>query len=172
MPKSPSSFVSSGLLRPLLPVALALLLGACASLQPVVPGATREEAIGRYGTPSAVVPLPGGGSRLQYSVQPEGRTAVMVDLDASGRVVETRQMLSPAGFARVVPGRWTRDDVFREFGQPKSIDHVYSWDGDIIAYRWLDIDEPMFFWVYVDPAGVVRKTGVGPDLDRMVDIRR
>ncbi|RYX96605.1 MAG: hypothetical protein EOO28_06730 [Comamonadaceae bacterium] len=168
----PSSFRKSRLLAPIACVALALLLGACASLQPVAPGATREQAIARHGQPSDVVALPNAGSRLQYSVQPEGRTAVMVDLDAAGRVVETRQMLSPAGFARVVPGQWKREDVFREFGRPKSVDHVYSWNGDIMTYRWLSIDEPMFFWVYVDPNGVVQKTGVGPDLERFLDFQR
>ncbi|RZJ20544.1 MAG: hypothetical protein EOO54_13170 [Haliea sp.] len=147
----------------------ALTLAGCAAT--VSPGASRDEAVSRHGRPSAVIALPGGGSRLQYSTQPEGRTAWMVDLDAAGRVVETRQMLSRAGFARVVPGRWTRDDVYREFGTPKSIDHVYSWTGDIMTYRWLDIDERMFFWVYLDPAGVVQKTGVGPDLDRMLELR-
>ena len=171
MPNPVQRLVSANPLRALLPIALALLLGACASMQPIEPGATREEAISRYGKPSAVVPLPNGGSRLQYSVQPEGRTAWMVDLDASGRVVEARQMLSRRGFDRVKPGQWTREDVYREFGQPKSIDHVYSWNGDIITYRWLDIDERMFFWVYLDPAGVVQKTGVGPDLERLFEIK-
>ncbi|MDO9403066.1 MAG: hypothetical protein Q7T87_03445 [Polaromonas sp.] len=147
---------------------VALTLAGCAVTVP--PGASREEAIARHGRPSAVVALPGGGSRLQYAVQPEGKTAWMVDLDASGRVVETRQMLSPSGFTRVVPGRWTRQDAYNEFGPPATIDHVYSWTGDILTYRWMDFSQqPMLFWIYLDPNNVVQKTGQGMDFRRIID---
>ena len=143
--------------------ATALILGGCA-VQSVLPGATREEVMARYGAPSMVVPL-ASGTRLQYSRQPAGQTAVMVDLDAAGRVVSVRQVLNPADFSRVVVDQWTRADAEREFGRPASIDHVGTWSGDILTYRWRDAANfDMYFWVYLDAGNVVRRTGQGMEI--------
>ena len=136
------------------------LLSAGCAVQNIQPGATREEVISRYGQPSNVVSL-ASGTRLQYSRQPAGQYALMVDLDAANRVISVRQVLNPADFARVVPGQWSRQDVEREFGRPASMGRVGSWAGDIMTYRWLDVDQPMYFWVYLDAANIVRRTGQG-----------
>lgn len=144
--------------KPVLSVAAGLLLTACAVFSPVQPGMTRAEVLSRLGTPTAVVALP-TGERLQYSGQPLGQTATMVDLDASGHVLRARQVLTAAEFARIQPG-WSRADVLREFGHPAKIDRVYSWDGDVWTYRWR-ADGDMFYWVYFDPAGKVARTQQG-----------
>lgn len=134
------------------------LLAGCAS-QAVAPGMSRDEVVARLGQPSKVIPL-GAGERLQYSRQPAGQWAMMVDLDASGRVLQARQVLKAAEFARIEPGKWTRDDVEREFGRPAKIDRVTSWNGDVWTYRWTD-GHDMFYWVYLDQSGVVRRTQQG-----------
>lgn len=142
-------------------IAAALLLTACASFDPPAPGATREEVLRRYGQPTRIVPL-AGGTRLQYSQQPAGQHSTMVDLDAAGKFVSARQVLRLSEFNKIpVDGRWTREDAEREFGPPASVDHVANWDGDILAYRWLDNVQPMLFWVYLDRQNVVRRTGQG-----------
>ena len=133
-------------------------LAGCA-VKPIE-GASREEVIARYGQPTRVVPL-ATGTRLQYSLQPAGQYATMVDLDASQRVVSARQVLNPAEFARVEPGKWTREDVEREFGRPAWVDRVASWPGDVMTYRWRDVSQPMFFYVYLDTANRVQRTGQG-----------
>jgi hypothetical protein len=138
----------------------ALLLSACA-VQQVQLGASREEVISRYGKPSATVVMPSGTTRLQYSLQPAGQSAVMVDLDAAGRVVAAGEALNPAGFAQVEIGKWTRADAERAFGPPAWVDRVYSWPGDILNYRWRDTNSDMFFWVYLDDKGVVQRIGQG-----------
>ncbi len=134
------------------------LLAGCAS-EALVPGMSRDEVVARLGQPAKVIPL-GTGQRLQYSRQPAGQWAMMVDLDASGKVVQARQVLKAAEFARIAPGLWTRDDVEREFGRPARIDRVASWTGDVWTYRWTD-GHDMFYWVYMDPGGVVRRTQQG-----------
>ena len=146
-------------------IAAALLtLAAGCAVQSVQPGATREEVMARYGAPSMVVPL-ASGTRLQYSRQPAGQTATMVDLDAAGRVVSVRQVLNPADFSRVVVDQWTRADTEREFGRPASIDRIGTWSGDILTYRWRDAASfDMYFWVYLDASNVVRRTGQGMDI--------
>ncbi len=140
-------------------------LSGCAfnPLYSVTPGLTREEVVSRMGTPSAVVPLD-KGTRLQYSRQPSGRYVYMVDLDDSGRVRSIRQVLNAQDFARIELGKWTQQDVLREFGPPTTIDHVASWKGDIMTYKWFDVQN-MFYWVYLDGNGVVQRAHPGLEDD-------
>jgi len=149
-----------------LALACALVLAGCAhpwNTVDIAPGTSREQVIARAGQPVRVLPLAGGGQRLQYTLQPLGRYAFMVDLDAAGRVVSARQVLTQASFERIEPGRWSRDDVEREFGPPAMVDHVASFQGDVLTYRWAERNEPMFYYVYVDPHGVVQRAHPGMD---------
>ena len=142
--------------------AAVLLITGCAFTS-ITPGTSREEVLARYGKPTRVVPL-STGTRLQYSGQPQGRFANMVDLDNAGKVVSARQVLTPAEFSKIQPGQWSRLDLEREFGRPASIDHVASWKGDIMTYRWLENNVNMFFWAYLDGNNVVQRTGQGIEL--------
>ncbi|MGB4115512.1 MAG: hypothetical protein WBK51_03080 [Polaromonas sp.] len=139
----------------------ALLLSGCAVIQ-VKPGTPRADVLAQYGQPSREVPLP-NGSRLQYSYQPAGQQAVMVDLDVAGRVVSSRQVLQSTEFARIGINQWNRADVEREFGQSATIDRVASWPGDIMTYHWKDASQDMYFYVYLDSANIVQRTGQGMD---------
>jgi len=140
----------------------ALLMAGCA-VTAVRPGMSREEVIAHYGTPSRVLPL-GTGTRLQYSAQPAGQTAVMVDLDAAGKLVAARQVLTLDEFSKIEVGKWRREDVEREFGRPATVDRVGSWHGDVMTYRWLDLDVSKYFWVYLDAGNVVRRTSQGMEI--------
>lgn len=137
-------------------------VSACtfAPITSLPPGTTQQEVLSRYGKPDAIVALP-GGNRMQYSLLPAGQTAVMVDLNAEGKVVAARQVLNINDFARVVPGQWTRRDTLREFGRPSSVERVANWAGDILVYRWLNVFDPMLFHVYLDANQVVQQTGTG-----------
>ena len=140
-------------------LALCALASGCA-MQQVEPGASRQEVVSRYGTPSRVVAL-ANGTRMQYSRQPAGQSAAMVDLDTTGRVTSVREMLNPAGFAAVVIGQFTREDTERTLGRPAMVDRVASWPGDILTYRWRDSDQDMFYWFYLDADQVVQRTSQG-----------
>ncbi len=133
------------------------------------PGTPRDVVINRLGPPTRVVALPASGQqRLQYSLQPFGQQAVMIDLDASGKVVRSRQVLTATEFNRIQAGQWTRADVEREFGPPALVDRVVSWDGPIMTYRWSDGSD-MFYWVYLDPGGVVQRAHPGMELKNAPD---
>ena len=154
----------------------ALLLAACASpfgAANIAPGTPRDDVLARMGQPSRVVPLPNGAHRLQYSLQPAGQYAWMVDLDAAGRVMSARQVLVEHEFNRIVPGQWTRADVEREFGPPARVDGVASWNGPVMTYRWRDLQgADMFYWVYLDQQGIVRRAHPGMEFrDRFFDFR-
>lgn len=139
----------------------ALLLSGCA-VERILPGTPRAEVLAKYGQPTREVPL-STGSRLQYSYQPSGQQAVMVDLDATDRVVSSRQVLQSAEFARIGINQWSRADVEREFGPSATIDRVANWPGDIMTYHWKDASQDMYFYVYLDRASIVQKTGQGMD---------
>ena len=142
---------------------LAVLLTACAgnpfNAYSVQPGTARDAVIARLGQPTRVVRL-AAGERLQYSLQPFGQSAWMIDLDASGRVVRSRQVLTATEFNRIEVGKWTRDDVEREFGRPARVDGVVSWNGPIMTYRWNDGSD-MFYYVYLDRRNVVQRAHPG-----------
>lgn len=144
--------------------AVALALSACvghpSGASRLEVGQSREAVLARLGPPQALVRLPDGGERLQYSLQPSGQQAWMVDLDSVGKVVRSRQALDLANFSRIEPGRWTRDDVEREFGPPARIDRVSSWSGPIMTYRWND-GADMFYWVYLDHDNRVQRAHPG-----------
>jgi len=148
-------------LKTLLLAFAALCLGGCAvfPISSVKPGMSREEVVATMGPPGAVVDLR-PGTRLQYSGQPGGQFAFMVDLDAAGRVGSVRQVLTEKDFGRITPGKWTQADVLREFGRPALIERVASWKGDILTYRWYGLQD-MFYWVYLDGGRVVQKAHAG-----------
>jgi hypothetical protein len=146
-------------------IGIAALLFGCA-VNPlggynVAAGTTREAVVARLGPPTRAVRL-ASGERLQYSLQPSGQYAWMVDLDASGKVVRTRQVLNATDFNRIETGTWTREDVEREFGPPAQIERVVSWSGPIMTYRWLDVSHTdMFYWVYLDERNIVQRAHPG-----------
>ena len=147
---------------------LALLLAGCAGFPlggyEIAPGTPREAVLARSGRPTGVVPLPGGGERLQYSLQPVRQEAWMVDVDASGKVVRAYQALTFENFNRIQPG-WTVADVEREFGPPARVEGVMSWRGPIWTYRWRDIaNADMFYFVYFDERGIVGRAHQGMEL--------
>jgi hypothetical protein len=141
---------------------LSLVLLACLGCA-VKPGMTREEVIATLGRPTAERER-NGVRRLQYSMQPMGQSVVMVDLTPDGRVQQSREVMNLAEFSTIdVSGNSTRDDILWAFGPPARVDHVASWLGDIWAYRWRE-SQDMWFWVYFDNNGRVRRTQQGLDL--------
>ncbi len=154
-------------MRKLFSIFLVALLAGCAS-NPFAgynfqPGTPRQTVIQQLGQPHRVVRLP-TGERLQYSNQPLGQSAWMVDLDAAGNVVQARQVLTENDFSRIEVGKWTREDVEREFGRPAWVDGVASWNGPIMNYRWRHGNgADMFYWVYLDAQNVVRRAHPGMD---------
>jgi hypothetical protein len=146
----------------------AVLLAACVS-QPwnvmnIQPGASKADVLATAGQPVRTYPRPEGGERLQYTLQPMGQYAFVVDLDANGRVVDSGQMLTEANFNKIEPGKWTVKDVEYDFGPPALVDHVASWNGPIYTYRWKAADANMFYWVYFTPEGVVGRAHQGMEM--------
>jgi len=145
-----------------LALAAAALLAACASEPTRTPlGLSRAETLQRLGTPSATYPL-ASGERLQYSRAPMGFEVTNVDLDASGHVASVVQEMDERLFSRTIQiNQWRQDDVLRTYGRPYEITRVASFDGTVWSWRYLQINNPRFLYIYLDPQGVVRRYHVG-----------
>ena len=158
--------------RPRIACSLALaaatlaVLAGCASDPYNVPiGATRAEVLQQVGAPTSVYPLPRGGERLQYSRAPMGFEVNNVDLDANGRVVSVIQEMDERYFAEtILIDKWRVEDVVRTYGRPYEITQVTSFNGNVWSWRYLQVNNPRFLYIYIDPQGVVRRYHVGDDL--------
>lgn len=154
MPMKPSTW-----LRRLAMVAVVGLLAACAGIpRNVEMGTPRADIEKRLGRPTSVHTLPDGTTRLQYSYQPAGQQVYNLDLDATGRLRRTEQMMdADLLLQRIQVDRWTRDDVRVSLGKPALVERVMSFDGEIWTYRLLEATRPRQVHVHIDPAGVVRR---------------
>ncbi|MDM0115350.1 hypothetical protein QTI66_24590 [Variovorax sp. J22R133] len=151
-------------IRLLTVAAAAAALTACASDPTNIDlGATRADTLGRLGPPTAIYPW-GSGERLQYSRAPMGFQVTNIDLDASGKVISVGQELDEKYFGSTIQvDKWNRDDVMRTYGRPYEITKVTSFNGDVWTWRYLQMNNRRFLYIYVDPQGIVRRYNVGDD---------
>ena len=150
--------------RSLLAAALVLVLAACATPLSLKPGTSLEEARSTLGRPTAEVKLPDGGTRLQFSGQPNNQSVVNADFDAQGRLRIVEEMMKDESFARVRAGKDTQADVLRDFGPPAETFHYRLSNESAFMYRYYThggFKAAMF--IYFDPAGVVKRTETGMD---------
>ena len=140
------------------------LLAACAQPGRVTPGTPAADVLRELGAPTARYALPGGGERLQYSMQPAGQSVYNIDTDATGRVARVEQALNEALFGqRIQPNVWTRADVLREYGPPARTMRVHSFHGDVWVWRYLDGPTWRLLFIDVDPEGRVRGYSSGDE---------
>ncbi len=117
----------------------------------------RQSPIG----PTAEHPLPGGGTRLEFR---QGRQTYMLDYDAAGRLVTSRQVLTPEVFATVTPGM-TQDEVLARIGRPVHVTGIGWQKQQLLNYRFGGLEgDCMIFQVSISNAtGNVTEAGTGPD---------
>jgi hypothetical protein len=155
-------------LRALLVLAGACLLAAGCANDPtrIVPGTTAAETLQQLGAPTGRYPLTGGGERLQYSRAPAGFEVTDIDIDAAGKVVSATQVLNEARFGYDIKvDQWRQNDVLAFYGRPYEITQVSSFNGTVWAWRYKAINEHRLLYIYLDPAGVVRRYHTGDDLE-------
>ena len=143
-------------------LALAAVLAGCAAAPPA-PGSAAPAVLARWGAPTARYMLAGGGERLEYASGPYGRTTWMVDIDAAGRVVQSRQVLSEAEFlALQQAGAVDRAELLRRIGTPGETRHGGRMGGEIWSWRY-PTNDCLWFQVTLDAAGRVGGSGYGID---------
>lgn len=157
----PLSRLTSALAATLLASAL---LAGCATPGGMAPGQAEATVLAELGKPTSRSITPGVGPRLLYSNQPWGFEVWALQFDATGRLISSAQMLTPAQFSRVRPGDQTRADIERLFGPPAQKLRFGLIDEDAWMYRFIqDSIFKMAFWVQFTPQGVVTSTGITTD---------
>jgi len=142
---------------------VAAALAACGTMAPGglplgTPIATaRQSLIG----PSAEHPLPGGGTRLEFR---QGRQTYMLDFDAAGLLVASRQVLTPETFGTITPGM-TQEEVLARIGRPVHVTGIGWQKQQLWSYRFngLEGDCVVFQVVIADATHTV--TDTGPNID-------
>jgi hypothetical protein len=140
---------------------LGLGLGGCAGWagprfpqsQPL--GSSRADMLARLGRPASY-PLP-QGERLQYSFcRPATRSTTWTWTPAAAgarRPALTRARID----ADLQLDQSRAEDIRRLYGEPVRLDRVARFDGDVWVYRFLDMNEPFYAFLHLDPQGVVRR---------------
>ena len=144
---------------------VALALAGCAQPeQRVDAGMDQQAVVAKLGPPKETYDLPNGGKRLMWPTQPMGSTTIAVDLDASGKVVASRQVLQDSEFYRAEVNKWTRNDVMVAFGRPFETAYFKRMDREVWSYRYMENNiDHMIFNFYFDAQGVLRQTQKQPD---------
>jgi hypothetical protein len=116
-------------------IAAATLLLACAAPGPgdLKPGASVDEVKAQLGRETASYPLPDGGKRLEFSGR--GARTYMVDIDASGRMIQWVQVLNETNFRNIMPGM-TRVQVLMTLGQPSNVAPGGRQGGEVWSYNF------------------------------------
>jgi len=144
----------------------AMALAGCANLlaPPPQPGQSEADALARFGPPTGRYSMADGATRLEFATGPNGRQTWMVDLDASGRVTSSRQVLTGdnlAAFQAKAPGM-TRDDVLRTIGRPGERRGGGRQGGEVWAWRY-QTNDCLWFRVSIGDDGLVRDGAFGTD---------
>ncbi len=126
-------------------LATALVLAACATsnLSNLKPGDSTAEIRAQMGTEVASYALPGGGKRLEF--RGSGARTYMVDVDASGKMVQAVQVLNTDNFRNIVAGM-TREQVLMTLGRPSNVapggrqgGEVLSWNYQNTQCQWFQV---------------------------------
>ncbi len=143
----------------------ALMLAGCAQpWQNYQAGADQSTIIARLGPPREVYDLPNGGKRLMWPTQPMGEYTTAADIDASGKILNVRQVLQPNEFYRAQIGTWTRDDVLVNFGRPVETSYFPLMKREVWTYRYYEDNVwYMMYSFYFDEQGILRLTQKTPD---------
>lgn len=145
---------------PLWGVIGASLLTACSGYGPTadMAGLDRDQVVARMGPPETTRRID-GGTRLEYPRGPYGLHTWFVDLDASGRVARSEQVLTEARFTQINPGM-SADEVRATLGRPGEVQGLGRDRGMVWSYRFVN---PFCRWFQVEISleNVVRSAGYG-----------
>lgn len=113
------------------------LAGCAAGPQGLKPGASAEDILAQMGTPGATYALPGGGKRMEF--RGNGPRTYMLDVDASGRLIEWVQVINETNFRNIVPGM-TREQVLMTLGRPSEVSVVGRQGVEVWSYHFQNIE--------------------------------
>lgn len=136
------------------------LLTACSAYSPPaqVIGMTQAEMVAQMGQPDTVRQTT-TGTRLEFPRGPMGHHTWFVEVDLSGKVIQTEQVLKESNFSLITPGM-AQDDVLQRLGRPSTTQGLGRSRGVVWNYRY---ENPFCQWfqVEISQQQQVRSTGYG-----------
>ena len=156
---------------PVLLAVAAWLLGACVAPVPA-PQTPVDAVLKAWGRPTATYTLQPAGQRLEFASGPWGRTTWMIDLDATGRVTQARQVLDEAEFLRVqTQAPLPQDALLRWIGTPGERRGARG-GGQTWSWRY-PTNDCLWFQVSIDAEGLARSAAfaIDPTCDGPSDAR-
>lgn len=135
----------------------AVVAAGCASISPgdLKPGASVDEIRLQMGTPRASYALPNGGQRLEF--RGSAARTYMLDVDASGKLVNWVQVLNETNFRNIGPGM-SAEQVLMTLGRPDDTSRVGRQGTEIWSYNFQNT-QCLWFQVPFGPDG--RTSGPG-----------
>lgn len=95
---------------------------------------TEADVRKQFGEPTQIIERADGSKVMAYPRQPEGRTNYEIVIGSDGKMASLRQLLTPANFARVLPGM-AQDEVRRLLGRHAKVLRYASRPGEEV-WRW------------------------------------
>ena len=135
----------------------AVVAAGCASIGPgaLKPGASADDIRAQMGAPRASYALPNGGQRLEF--RGSGANTFMLDVDASGKLVNWVQVLNENNFRNIGPGMST-EQVLMTLGRPDDTSRVGRQGAEVWSYHFQNT-QCLWFQVAFGPDG--RTSGPG-----------
>ena len=141
---------------------VAAFAGGCAAPGGLPAGSSIDSARHLLFAPTGEYALPDGGTRLEYAQGSFGKQTYMLDFDAGGRLVASRQVLTEAEFAGITPGQ-SQADVRARLGRPAQVFSVPWQKLHVWNYRYFGGDCTWFQVSISDTAQEVTAAGIGTD---------
>ena len=150
--------------RGLAVLALAVLASCSTAPGALPPGTPIEQARGTFGGVSGEYRLPDGGTRLEFRQGTYGKQTYMLDFDARGLLVSSKQVLTPETFATITPGL-TPEQVLMRIGHPAYVFPVGYQKLQVWNYRFggMEGDCVVFQVSISNVTGIVSDAGANTD---------
>ena len=145
-------------------LALAALSACTTAPGALPPGTPIADARKSFGGVSGEYRLPDGGTRLEFRQGTYGKQTYMLDFDAGGLLVSSKQVLTPETFATITPGL-TPEQVLMRIGHPAYVFPVGYQKLQVWNYRFAGMEgDCVVFQVSIsNVTGIVSDAGPNTD---------
>ena len=79
--------------------------------------------------------------------------------------------LTQAWLEQIPVGQWTVSDVRYWLGEPQRVERVARFEGEVWTYRFLQLSDPRFAYLHIDPSGTVQRVLFVDDVSNAPDDR-
>lgn len=137
-----------------------LFLTACTGYAPPaeITGMTQAQLVAQMGQPDTVRQT-ATGTRLEFPRGPRGHHTWFVEVDPSGNIVKTEQILTEVNFNQITPGM-SQDEVRQRLGRPGETQGLGRSRGVVWSYRYENYF-CQWYQVEISQEQQVRSTGYG-----------